>query len=146
MQHGMSRRADPCVQEVLLGFYTILLLPILYGVWNSKGGSMRRGELPNSRAVVLQQCGQCRWAGEIKRWLIRAQQPRSKRYIVKAKPPSAPPADCRLALATRSRDAAWNELSSRSLCTRKRCCLALKKILSSLYLRTFPGTHNPGSR
>ena len=34
--------------------------------------------MPNSRAIVLQQCGQCRWAGGMKRRLIRAQTTRCK--------------------------------------------------------------------
>jgi len=39
---------------------------------------VRRGSrlLPNNRAIVLHQGGQCRWAGGMKGWLIRAQQPR----------------------------------------------------------------------
>jgi len=37
----------------------------------------------NNRAIVLQQGGQCRWAGEMKGLLIRAQQPRSKRKSCK---------------------------------------------------------------
>jgi len=45
----------------------------------------------NNRAIVLHQGGQCRWAGGMKGWLIRAQKPRSEtisciQYLVKAKP------------------------------------------------------------
>jgi len=41
---------------------------------------VRRGGriLPNNRALVLHQGGQCRWAGGMNRWWIRAQQPRRK--------------------------------------------------------------------
>jgi len=41
--------------------------------------------LPNSRAIVLQQCGQCRRAGRLKGRLIRAQTAKVKPYLVKAK-------------------------------------------------------------
>jgi len=34
--------------------------------------------LPNNRAIVLHQGGQCRCSGGMKGWMIRAQQPRSK--------------------------------------------------------------------
>jgi len=42
--------------------------------------NIRRGSriLPKNRAIVLHQGGQCRWAGGMKGWLIRAQQPRRK--------------------------------------------------------------------
>jgi len=43
------------------------------------GGRWGSRILPNNRAIVLHQGGQCRWAGGVKGWLIRAQQPRSKR-------------------------------------------------------------------
>jgi len=35
--------------------------------------------LPNSRALVLHQGGQCSWARRMKEWSIRAHTPRSKR-------------------------------------------------------------------
>ena len=34
--------------------YTILPSPILYGVWHTRGGSVRGRILRNSRAIVLQ--------------------------------------------------------------------------------------------
>jgi len=40
--------------------------------------------LPNNRAIVLHQGGQCRWAGGVKEWSIRTQQPRSKQLSCKA--------------------------------------------------------------
>ena len=43
------------------------------GVW--KGSRI----LSNNRAIVLHQGGQCMWAGGVKGWWIRAQQPRSKK-------------------------------------------------------------------
>ena len=49
-----------------IGLYTLLLLPIVYGLWHTKGRSRGRRILPNSRAKVLQQCGQCRRAGRKK--------------------------------------------------------------------------------
>jgi len=63
---------------VHFGLYTILRLPILYGVWHTQGGRMGGRILPNHRATVLQQYGQCRRAGRMKRRLIRAQTTRSK--------------------------------------------------------------------
>jgi len=43
------------------------------------GGRKGSRILSNNRAIVLLQGEQCRWAGGKKGWLIRAQQPRSKR-------------------------------------------------------------------
>ena len=40
--------------------------------------------LPSSRAMVLHQGEQCRWARGRKGWLIRAQKPRTKRISCKA--------------------------------------------------------------
>jgi len=51
--------------EARIGLYTILLFPILYGVWHTQGGSGGGRVLPNHRAMVLQQCGQCRRAGRM---------------------------------------------------------------------------------
>ena len=51
-------------------------MSILYGVWHTKGRLRGGLFLPDSRAVVLQQCGQSRWAGGIKGRLIRAQTTR----------------------------------------------------------------------
>jgi len=62
----------------VLGLHTILSLPILYGVWHTKGRSRGGRILPNSRAIVLQQCGQCRRAGRKKGRLTRAQTTGSK--------------------------------------------------------------------
>jgi len=54
----------------------------VYGI--QKGGRGEGRILLNSRATVLQQCGQCRRARGMKRRLIRAQRPKSKEYLVKA--------------------------------------------------------------
>ena len=48
-----------------------------YGIHT--GGRRGGPILLNSRAIVLHQGGQCRWARGMKRWLIRAQKPRSER-------------------------------------------------------------------
>ena len=48
----------------------------VYGI--HRGGWVGGRILPNSRAIVLQQCGQCRRAGRMKGRLIRAQTTRSK--------------------------------------------------------------------
>ena len=61
------------------GLYKILLLPILYGAWHTHWRSEGGRILPNSRATVLHQGRQCRWARGIKAWLNRAQQLRSSR-------------------------------------------------------------------
>jgi len=61
-----------------LGLYTILLLRILYGVWHIRRRSRWGRRVPNSRAIVLQQCGQCRQAGRMKGRLTSAQTTRSK--------------------------------------------------------------------
>jgi len=45
----------------------------VYGICMHKGGRVGGRILPDNRAIVLQQCGQCRWAGGIKRRSIRAQ-------------------------------------------------------------------------
>jgi len=63
---------------LVLGLNTILLVPILYGVWHTKGRSRGGRILPNSRAIVLQQCGQCRRAGRKKGRLTRAQTTRNE--------------------------------------------------------------------
>ena len=71
--------------DTLSGVYTILLFPILYNVWHTKGRSEGGGRIwPISRAIALQQCGQCKWGRARKGGLIRAQKPRSKEYLVKA--------------------------------------------------------------
>jgi len=49
-----------------IGLYTILLLPIMQGVWHIQREVEGSHIFPNSRAMVLQQCGQCRRAGRIK--------------------------------------------------------------------------------
>jgi len=46
--------------EGRFGLYTILLLPILYGVGHTKARSEGARILPNSRAIVMQLSGQCR--------------------------------------------------------------------------------------
>jgi len=50
-----------------VGRYMILVLPMLYGVWHTKGRYRGVRILPNSRAIVLQQCGQSRRDGENER-------------------------------------------------------------------------------
>jgi len=39
--------------------------------------------LPNNRAMVLHQGGKCKWAGGMKGWLMRTQQPRRRRISCK---------------------------------------------------------------
>jgi len=52
--------------------------------------------LPNSRAKVLHQCEQCRWAGGMKGRLMRAQTTPSKRISCKRQPSTHPSAHPRL--------------------------------------------------
>jgi len=47
----------------LFGLYTMLPLPILYGVWHAHGGSGEGRTLRSSRVMLLQQCGHYRWGG-----------------------------------------------------------------------------------
>jgi len=69
-------------------------------VYGMKTGGRRGGRiLPGSRAIVLHQGGQCRWAGGIKGWLIRAHEPRSKRISWKGQVKGQP--DRRPTRATR---------------------------------------------
>jgi len=63
----------------LLGLYMILLFPMLYGVWHTHGRSRMDRILPNSSAIVLQQCGQCRRVGRMKGRLTRAHTTRSEK-------------------------------------------------------------------
>ena len=82
-----TRAPEPEEYQRGVGLYTILPSPILYGVWNTKEGSVRGCILPNSRAIVLQQCGQCKRAGRMQGRLIRAQTTISKRISCKAQHP-----------------------------------------------------------
>jgi len=50
-------------------------------------GDRKGSRIPsNHRAIVLHQGGQCRWAGGVKGWLIRAQQPRTNRIACTGQP------------------------------------------------------------
>jgi len=53
-------------EETCIGLYTIFLLPKMQGVWHIQKEVEGGHILPNSRAIVLQQCGQCRQAGRMK--------------------------------------------------------------------------------
>ena len=81
---GRGGGDSPGWKRERIGLYTILQLPILYGVWQTQGGSEGERILPNSRAIVLQQCGQCKWAGGMKEQLIRGQTTTSKRLSCKS--------------------------------------------------------------
>jgi len=56
---------------------------IVYNSMQTEGRKASR-ILSNNRAILLHQGGQCRWAGGMKGWLIRAQQFRINEYLVKA--------------------------------------------------------------
>jgi len=49
--------------RLLFGLYRILPIPIVYGVWYATEGLGGDRILRNRRAIVMQQCGQCRWGG-----------------------------------------------------------------------------------
>jgi len=55
----------------------------MYGKHKGQGGSEGERIFPNSRAIVLQQCGQCKRAGGMKEQLIRGQTTKSKRISCK---------------------------------------------------------------
>jgi len=48
------------------GLYTILPLPILYGVWHTQGRVVVGRVLCNGRATALQLCGRCTWEEQCK--------------------------------------------------------------------------------
>ena len=54
---------------MIFGLYTILSLPILYGVWHTKGGSVAGRILRNGRAIVLQYGRRCRWGDDNQRMI-----------------------------------------------------------------------------
>jgi len=74
----LQEENEPSSSDSVVGLYTILLLPILYGVWHTKGRSRGGRISPNSRAIVLRQCGQCRRAGRMNGRLTSAQTTRGK--------------------------------------------------------------------
>jgi len=51
--------------DARVGIHTILPLPILYGAWHTKGGSVGGRILRNGRATVLQSGRRCKWVGAI---------------------------------------------------------------------------------
>jgi len=58
---------------------------MVYRIQNGSRGGGRI--LPNRHAIVLQQHGQCRWAGAMNGRLIRAQTTRSQTISCKGQPP-----------------------------------------------------------
>jgi len=74
-------RPTPLLSVGVTGVGLFSILPsqycIVYGI--QKGGRGGNHILPDSHAIVLQQCGQCRRAGRMKGRLIRAQTTSSKR-------------------------------------------------------------------
>jgi len=96
-----------------LGLYTILLLPILYGVWHTKGRSRGGRILPNRRAIVLQQCEQCRRAGRMKGRLTSAQMTRSKTISCEGQLASVP--EPRLVVTRAASDARLSNRRRRNL-------------------------------
>jgi len=58
---------------------------MVYGI--HKGGPVGSRILPNTRAIVLQQCGDWKWAGGMKARLLRAQTILSKRISCKCQRP-----------------------------------------------------------
>ena len=50
----MARHSLVAVSLLRVGLYTILSLPILYGIWHIKEGSVGGRMLRNGRAIVMQ--------------------------------------------------------------------------------------------
>jgi len=77
-----------------LGLYTIVSTNILWCTAYKRGVGggvvycpiVVQYILPNSRAIVLHQGGQCRWAQHMKGWLIRSKQSRSEGTSCKGQP------------------------------------------------------------
>jgi len=72
-----SRRWDTVRYSLAFTRYCCYEYCMVYGI--QTGGREGSRILSNNRAVVLHQGEQYRWAGGVKGWLIRAQQPRRKR-------------------------------------------------------------------
>jgi len=79
--NGITLAADSEDSRRGLGFGLHTIVCLLYGAWHTKGELGGR-ILPNRRAMVLQQCGQCRRDKKIKGCMIRAQTTRSKNTIL----------------------------------------------------------------
>jgi len=65
--------------------YTILPLPIVYGVQHSKGGSVEGRTVRRIRATLLQQCGHYRWEGQYNDDGLVDKRVEVNEYLVKAK-------------------------------------------------------------
>jgi len=59
--NSLRAKGGIAIAEVTLSSYRRLPIPMLYVVWHTKGGVGGNRILRNMRAIVLQQCGQCRW-------------------------------------------------------------------------------------
>ena len=67
--------------------YTILLLPIVYGVQHSKGESVKGRTLLIRRAIPLQQCGHYRWEGQYNdNWLVHESVEVNKDLVTAKRP------------------------------------------------------------
>ena len=66
-----------------VGLYTRYCIANIVQCMSYEKGGRRGGHiLPNSRAIILQQCGQCRRAGRMEGRLIHAQTTKSKPIIL----------------------------------------------------------------
>jgi len=126
LEHGVREIPEGAAG---IGLYTILLLPILQGVWHAKGRSRGGRISANSRAIVLQQCGQCRRAGRMKGRLIRAQTTRSKRMSCKGQR-----RDCRRGPPWRDKPELWR--GATGLCAHVRACAGAAESLHT-YIHTY---------
>jgi len=78
--------SKPCVYltgEVGCPLHDFVITYIVWCVTYKRELGGESYPLPNNRAIVLHQGGQCRWAGGIQEWLIRVEQPRSKHISCK---------------------------------------------------------------
>jgi len=71
----------PSIRVLALTQYCYYQYCIMYSIHT--GGGRGSCILSNERAMVLYQGRQCRWAGGMKGWVIRAQQSQSKRISCK---------------------------------------------------------------
>jgi len=82
----VALRTDCFAPNPQLGLYTISPLPKVYGVWHTKGKPGGGRILRKGRAIVLQPCEQCRWAGQYQGDVLVQESFGANEYLAKANP------------------------------------------------------------